>query len=271
MHGAGACTSYTIAIYTSMNLKCHGCLIYICSIMDIVVSYADKDVYVIGEKVFELSGLHREILTWEEFGFKLNVPNRTSTKSCKISVKAMISGQFEIPEGTELVSVLYAVSCSETLNKPVTIEIEHCVNLENDEDCQYLSFGIARYYQSTPPYTFEMVDDGIFSPHSKFGKIKRSFFSVFAIFKRLLCISDTPSPQSEAGAGQLEASPQEGLSGGESASVVIEVTPTEQEMSVSSGLEIMSARSIEEATLHTEVHSLGKYTYNIMNKCIAFE
>lgn len=266
MHGAGTCTSYTIAIYTSMNLKCHGCCI-----MDIVVSYADKDVYVIGEKVFELSGLHCEILNWKEFGFKLNVPDHASTKSCKISVKAVISGQFEIPEGTELVSVLYAISCSERLNKSVTIEIEHCVSLENDEDCQYLSFGIARCYKNTPPYTFEMVDDGIFSPCSKFGKINQSFFSVFGIFKRLLCIPDTPSPQSEANAEQSDSGPQEELSGSETASTVVAVTPIpsatttetdEQDTRVSRGLENVYAYSSEEATpctSHTEDYSLGKY------------
>ena len=157
-----------------------------------------RGVNVIGEKLFEISGVSPQLLEWEEFGFRIQVPGDAVSGPCSIAVRAIVYGQFENPEGMELVSALYAISVSRRLSNSIRIEIEHCVKLENEDDCEYLSFGIAKCNQVVLPYTFEMLEDGRFYPHSKFGSTYRSSFSIFGIFKRLFYFADTPSSHSEA-------------------------------------------------------------------------
>ena len=157
-----------------------------------------RGVSVIGEKLFEISGLSPQLLEWEEFGFRVQVPEDAVSGPCSIAVRAIVYGQFENPEGMELVSALYAISVSRRLCNSIRIEIEHCVKLENEDDCEYLSFGIANCNQVVLPYTFEMLEDGHFYPHSKFGFTYRSSFSIIGIFKRLISVADTPSSHSEA-------------------------------------------------------------------------
>ena len=157
-----------------------------------------RGVSVIGEKLFEISGVSPQLLEWEEFGFRVQVPGDAVSGPCSIAVRAIVYGQFENPEGMELVSALYAISVSRRLRNSIRIEIEHCVKLENKDDCEYLSFGIAKCNQVVLPYTFEMLEDSYFYPHSKFGFTYRSSFSFMGIFKRLISVADTPSSHSEA-------------------------------------------------------------------------
>ena len=164
-----------------------------------------RGVSVIGEKLFEISGVSPQLLEWEEFGFRIQVPGDAVSGPCSIAVRAIVYGQFENPEGMELVSALYAISVSRRLSNSIRIEIEHCVKLKNEDDCEYLSFGIAKCNQVVLPYTFEMLEDGHFYPHSKFGFTYRSSFSIIGIFKRLIGVADTPSSYSEADDTEQEA------------------------------------------------------------------
>ena len=45
----------------------------------------------------------------------------------------MVGGKLQFPEGTELVSAVYAVGFSKKLLELVEMEIQHCVNLTNEE------------------------------------------------------------------------------------------------------------------------------------------
>ena len=148
--------------------------------------------------MFEINGACSQLLEWEEYGFRIQVPAGAFSGPCDIAVKAIISGQFELPKETELASALYAITASRTLEKPVCVEIEHCVRLENEQDCKFLCFGVATCSQETLPYTFEMLDDGLFSPCHKFGKIYRNFFSILGVLKRFIPFMDTLSSHSEA-------------------------------------------------------------------------
>ena len=126
------------------------------------------------------------------------MPAGAFSGQCDIAVKAIVSGQFELPQDTELVSVLYAIASSRTLEKSVCVEIEHCVRLENEQDCTFLCFGVAMCNQETLPYTFEVLEDGVFSPPQKFGKISRKSFSILGVLKRFIPYMDTCSSHSEA-------------------------------------------------------------------------
>ena len=145
-----------------------------------------------------INGACSQLLEWEEYGFRIQVPAGAFSGQCDIAVKAIVSGQFELPQETELVSILYAIAASRTLEKPLCVEIEHCVKLENEQDCKYLCFGVAMCNQETLPYTFEVLEDGVFSPSQKFGKISRKSFSILGVLKRFIPYMDTCSSHSEA-------------------------------------------------------------------------
>ena len=144
-----------------------------------------RGVKVVGEKLFSINGASSQLLEWEEHGFRVQVPAGVTAGLCDIAVKAILSGEFEFPEDCQLVSALYAISVSRKLDKPVSVEIEHCVELKNEQDCKYMRFGIAMCDQEALPYTFETLDDGTFIPQSKFGKVLRSSFSIIGTFKWL--------------------------------------------------------------------------------------
>ena len=53
----------------------------------------------------------------------MQVPVDATSGPCDIAVKAIVAGQFELPDGTVLVSAVYAVSTSRRLHKPDKIMI----------------------------------------------------------------------------------------------------------------------------------------------------
>ena len=166
-----------------------------------------RGVHVAGEKLFPtvISGEGPQLLEWEEYGFRMQVPEDVTSGPCDFAVKAIIAGQFEFPEDTELVSAVYAISTSRRLNKPVMLEIEHCVGIENEWHSEYLTFGIARCDQHPLPYTFTLLEDGKFLPKSCYGTVLRSSFSLLCVFKRLGLALKSPSSSShEAEPGSAE-------------------------------------------------------------------
>ena len=80
------------------------------------------------------------MLDWEEYGLKIQVPEGATSDPCDIAIKAIVAGQFEFPEGTDLVSAVYAISVSKRLTKPVMLEIQHCVAITREEQGRFLSF-----------------------------------------------------------------------------------------------------------------------------------
>ena len=75
---------------------------------------------------------------------RLQVPEDATSGPCDIAVSAIVAGQFEFPDSTELVSVVYAISVSRRLRKPVILEIQHCVAIANEQQGQLLFFVRAR-------------------------------------------------------------------------------------------------------------------------------
>ena len=141
----------------------------------------------------------------------MQVPEGAISGPCDFAVEAIIAGQLELPEGTELVSAVYAISASRRLKKPVTIEIEHCVGIENEHHSEYLSFGIARCDQRPLPYTFTLLEDGMFLPKSRHGTVLRSSFSLLGVFKHTDQSRSPSSPEESSPVSDPpQASPIEG-------------------------------------------------------------
>ena len=113
-----------------------------------------------------ISGEFPQLLEWEEYGLRIQVPEGATSEPCDIAIKAIVAGQFEFPEGTDLVSAVYAISVSKRLAKPVMLEIQHCVAITREEQGRFLSFVRAQCNQPQLPYQFELLDNGTFPPHS---------------------------------------------------------------------------------------------------------
>ena len=110
------------------------------------------------------------------------MPEGATSEPCDIAIKAIVAGQFEFPEGTDLVSAVYAISVSKRLAMAVMLEIQHCVAITREEQGRFISFVRAQCNQPQLPYQFELLDNaGTFPPHSDYGKIACDRFSCIAI------------------------------------------------------------------------------------------
>ena len=123
----------------------------------------------------------------EKFGIKIYLPpNAFSEPVFDITVGAALSGRFISPESMTLVSAVYYIRMSSELLRPVTVEIEHCVILSDEDKTSGLKFGKAdmNSYWASPPYTFKTLSEGIFPVGKSWGTIQMSSFSLLGIFCR---------------------------------------------------------------------------------------
>ena len=98
---------------------------------------------------------------------------------CHIHVKASLSGRFQFPEDTELISGVYWIACRHKFVKPVTVEVQHCAaNLEYSSSLTYI---VAKCNQEDLPYQFKTLEGGVFSPSSQYGSINLTHFSGLAV------------------------------------------------------------------------------------------
>ena len=117
---------------------------------------------------------------WEDHGLKLHIPAdalKPGSPSQIMTIQASLSGQYQLPDGTELVSGVYWVVFPQRFLKPVTLELQHRAYLEHSDQPYSLSFVSAKCNQETLPYHFESLPDGVFSSGNCYGSIKLSHFS----------------------------------------------------------------------------------------------
>ena len=117
---------------------------------------------------------------WEGYGLKLKVPAQSlpsHINSCKITLMVSLSGQYQFPDNTELVSPVFWLRCEPQVQFeiPLSLEIEHCAPLKN-----YLHLRMTRALcsQKDLPYLFKVIPGGgKFSKHSSYGVIDLNHFS----------------------------------------------------------------------------------------------
>ena len=135
------------------------------------------DVY--GETVLEVVGDQPQKLEWPGYGFYIEVPEGSLPPgvTASVAVKVILGGQFQFPEGSQLISALYWISSSEVFLNEVAVNMQHCAVIKNEEQCSTFRFIIAKCSQEVLPYRFkERV--GVFNSHTKYGTIKLKQFSV---------------------------------------------------------------------------------------------
>ena len=130
---------------------------------------------------------HSHSFVWQKHGLKLHIPAGAVPEEhteYKVDIKIGFSGQFNIPitiDDLQLVSCVYWLSCPLKFQKPVRLEIEHCVSLYDRFQPTFLRFVAARCCQVELPYQFRVLEKGTFVAHSSFGSIQVSQFSFFGI------------------------------------------------------------------------------------------
>jgi len=154
-------------------------------IMQVVHTFSDfiRGVEVIGETHFTVPNKGGSF-EWKGFGLRLYVPKNSipaSMAECTINIKASLSGEFQFPEDSDLLSPVFWISVPCQFLKPVTLEIQHCTLREDETFISDLKFVSARCSQKSLPYTFRPLDDGVFTSHSSYGSIQLTHFSGVAI------------------------------------------------------------------------------------------
>ena len=123
--------------------------------------------------------------TWNNHGFKLHLQEgalSSDIMECPIHLKAAISGQFQFPDGAELVSGVYHIHSPEQFTKTTTLEIQHFSSSDSQKEIDDLCFVSSNKDQL--PYLFSFCKEGIFSIGSQFGAIETKSFGKFAIVRR---------------------------------------------------------------------------------------
>ena len=94
-------------------------------------------------------------------GYKMIIPVATEEKST-IEVRTIFSGPFVLPDGYTIVSAIYDISLPEQLSKPVTIKLEHCVDLNDKIAASKLCFATAAIDLEKKVFVFDCVGGGSF-------------------------------------------------------------------------------------------------------------
>ena len=139
-----------------------------------------KGMVIVGKKYSKFNAAEDQQLSVEECGLKILMPAQVVDGSYEITANGLWGGKFEFPENTILISgVCYiSVSSSSQLTKPVKVQLEHCANITDEKQAEYLSFVVAK---SGPPFKFEYLPGGSFCPGSQYGIIHLKEFSFLAI------------------------------------------------------------------------------------------
>ena len=91
-------------------------------------------------------------------------------KQCTIFIKASLSGDYEIPEDTSLVSAIFWLRCEPQciFIKPITVEIQHC---STKRDLSKLKIVRAFCNQKSLPYKFKHLEGGRFDADMSYGAL----------------------------------------------------------------------------------------------------
>ena len=122
---------------------------------------------------------------WVGYGLKLHIPQDAlpvGLKQCELVIKVGISGQFALPQNTSLVSAVYWLHSENQceFSKPLILELQHCAT---SSKTSRLSFARCSHY--SPPYNFEILEEGDFSPDG-YGRIQLHNFSLYTVLMNLI-------------------------------------------------------------------------------------
>lgn len=171
--------------------QCYKCVIQLPFFLS-CTGYLRESELLIEKRRFHLTA-KRESFEWEEYGFRLHVPESClpvtniglPNEGVALDVGISLSGPFKFPPNTKLVSAVYWLHSSIKLETAIKLEIQHCTCLTDPSHCSELFFVITPCNQVELPYQFQPLEGGVFRQNDYFGSITRSQFSGLAIVRRL--------------------------------------------------------------------------------------
>ena len=118
---------------------------------------------------------------WAGYGLRLHIPPTSlpaGVGQSDIVIKASLTGPFQFPENTTLVSAVFWLQCPVKFTKPLTLEIEHC-----GKHSGTLNFVRANHSQIDLPYKFKPLEGSrsTFSSENFYGRITIFSFSGVAV------------------------------------------------------------------------------------------
>ena len=151
-----------------------------------IVGYL-RSVEVLGHTSFTYTG-RAQSFEWVDHGFKIHFPENalpSDVDECRVHVTASLSGQFQFPDDTELISGIYWIATPHEFTKPVTVDIQHCSTRSTRTDHpSSLMYIVAKCTQEDLPYMFNPLNGGVFAPSSRYGSISLTHFSGLGIASR---------------------------------------------------------------------------------------
>ena len=139
------------------------------------------------QNLFLVQGDQHHYFVWEECGFKLRSYHHTISThdTCAVRVSALAGGNFIFPEGIELASAVYAVTISTPVLKDLEIQLQHCLDISDQQVIKNVSFAVAFSVSSTSGYEFHLMDDERFTLQNGCGSIRISSNACYCIvFKK---------------------------------------------------------------------------------------
>ena len=106
------------------------------------------------------------------------------TPAQTMTIQASLSGQYQLPDDTELVSGVYWAAFPRRFSQPVTMELQHCAYLECPGQLSSLFFFTSKCNQKTLPYQCQPLTGGVFSSNTSYGAIELSHFSGVGVARR---------------------------------------------------------------------------------------
>ena len=107
----------------------------------------------------------------KEYGYKVVIPKFTPQEKSPVTVSTILSGPFTLPEGAVLVSAVYDILIDKSLKDPVTIDIQHCVDVLDESVIGKISFAIAKADLTKKAFVVQRISGGTFTSGSAYGSI----------------------------------------------------------------------------------------------------
>ena len=124
----------------------------------------------INKNEHQIDGGNLDIIDKTEYGYKIHVPVST-VESSSITVRTIFSGPIALPEGDyTLVSAFYDIKMP-VLPEPVTITIEHCVDISDPSIAKKLYFATATFDIERKVLALTPVPNTVFLPGETYGSI----------------------------------------------------------------------------------------------------
>ena len=166
------------------NMNC--CLLPHFKVSFLIFKFLDTlgEKFIVGRESFTIEGEEPKSVVYKKHGVRLSVSEGTlnMADTSEMTVTALIGGSFKFPKESEPISAAYVINISNSLLKPVKVDIQHCANVLTQEHINYLSFATAPIQH---PCQFQLEEGGLFSLDHHYGSIYLSTSSIIIIVKSL--------------------------------------------------------------------------------------